>query len=225
MTKYSSLREIEQARKPQDKIHKILDAMMWLGSIYAVFSVLFCSYYMVVNMPLWLHPGINAYPEVGCNQTLIKEEYDAIANKTCLGNKPPPISCHACPKDEETRGDYTMYTKKISICADNNGADRYVLAHELYHAYQYTCGNLSYQPDIKPLKWDFNDNYVIEGLAAVYGAVRANYTEYDFDMPEEYEWIIDSISIEKQNSLIEQTFNEEGFIDKDWIDNRTNECP
>jgi hypothetical protein len=92
------------------------------------------------------------------------------------------------------------------MCADDV-VDRYVSAHEFYHAYEYEC---------KTQKFEDND-VVTESLASIYGSIRAKdliYTESNIN----YTWIKGILNDSQKEQLIESIFTKKtGIVNQEYL--------
>lgn len=147
-----------------------------------------------------------------CNWEVINEELDHLGN-TCLGEyrKYIKFTCNeTVPTITSGNDSYLLHGFSWIFSKDKMGvvlykSSRNTIAHELFHLYQYFCG-------------DFSDEEIIkEGTAELYGNTRERSNSV---VPYSEGWIIVQLDEWEEKELVDEILSSKERIDREWLADR-----
>ena len=170
---------------------------------FLVVSIL-ASFYIFPNKSMQITSIADVYLSEGllpvpCNNTLIDGELDYLAKKTCLKYHYSDISytCYNKSPEKSTGFDGQEWVNPFSsgkITIDILKPQQNIVGHELFHAYQDLCTNMTktYSPKYSFTYPGIKDRHLTEGTATLYEQTRTA----SIGIPQngtrsnEYNWII-----------------------------------
>lgn len=180
-------------------VKKIVYLVVCLGLLFLAINQM--GDYYTKDSLVTINPNCLPY------QQTITEEFYALTDRTCLANLSKPIYI-ICPLNEsEDFAGKSMNGDEVVYIIINN-ASQNTFAHELNHAWQFICGES---------RFDFCDNWTMEGIAALYGDVREYNPCY---CKEEEDWLREGLNHSQKEELMETIFAYDGVIDREWLEEK-----